>query len=142
MGVSSQSPEIILFDGLCNLCQGTMRFIAARDPSKRFKYEFLQSDNGRQLMEKHGLFPEKSADYQTVILVSGNNAYQKSTAMFRILRHLNGLWPLLYIFIIVPRPLRDTLYSFIGKRRYRWFGKRDTCEIPSDEVKQRFLKNL
>ncbi len=83
-----------------------------------------------------------SQNYKTEILISGNNAYQKSTAMLRILRHLNGLLPLLYIFIIVPHPLRDTLYDFIGKRRYSWFGKRDICEIPGDEVKERFIKNL
>ncbi|MGH8739919.1 MAG: thiol-disulfide oxidoreductase DCC family protein [Burkholderiales bacterium] len=123
---------IILFDGVCNLCTGSVRFVIARDARKQFRFASLQSATaGRLLGERDRL--------ESVVLVEGGKAYRKSTAALRIARRLDAAWPLLAALLVIPRPLRDALYDWIGRRRYRWFGKREACWIPHASVAGRFL---
>jgi predicted DCC family thiol-disulfide oxidoreductase YuxK len=127
---------VILFDGECNLCNGFVRFVLPRDSAGRFKFASLQSPFGQQLLSGHSL-PTNTLD--SVVLAEEGRVYSRSTAVLRILRHISGPWPLLYAFTLVPRPLRDAVYDFIGRNRYRWFGRRESCLMPTPENRNRFL---
>ncbi|MBC8042439.1 MAG: thiol-disulfide oxidoreductase DCC family protein [Rhizobacter sp.] len=128
--------KIVLYDGVCGLCNGAVKFIIARDKDAVFKFAALQSDAAVSLLAAHQLPP---SDLDTVVLIEGNAAYAKSDAALRVAKKLNGLWPLLYAFIIVPKPLRDAVYNFIAANRYQWFGKYDQCMMPTPEMKRRIL---
>ncbi len=127
---------IILFDGVCNLCNGAVNFVIDRDPAGFFKFAPLQSNTGRALLEQHAL-PTETLD--SIVLIEGGRVYQRSGAALRIARRLRGGWPLLYSFIIVPRFIRDRVYDFIAAHRYRWFGKEDACRVPTPALRARFL---
>jgi predicted DCC family thiol-disulfide oxidoreductase YuxK len=127
---------IVLYDGVCNLCSGAIRFIAERDPRGYFRFGALQSDAGRTVLARHGLPPE---EVKTIVLVEDDRAFTQSTAVLKIARHLRQGWPLLALFRAVPRPLRDAVYRFVAARRYRWFGQKTECELPPVEWKTRFL---
>ena len=128
---------VLLFDGVCNLCNGAVQFIIRHDPAGRFRFAALQSDTGERLLREMGLPPDK---LDTLVLVEDGRAHQRSTAALRIARRLSGLWPaLFYLFIWVPRPLRDLAYDFVARNRYRWFGQRDECMVPTPELRARFL---
>ena len=127
----------LLFDGVCNLCNGSVQFILKRDKSGRFRFASLQSDAGRRLMTGHGLDPDALS---SVVLIEDGRAYQESTAALRIARHLPGAWKLLRIFTVIPRPLRDAAYRLIARNRYRWFGKTEACWLPTPELRARFLE--
>ena len=119
--------NVIKFDGVCNLCNGFVQFVVKRDKKVYFNFSTLQdSDNGKK-------------EYQTIILEKNAETLEKSTAVLEIARNLSGLWPYLYLLLLVPKPLRDYVYSIIAKNRYHWFGKRDTCMVPSPDLKNRFL---
>ena len=126
----------ILFDGVCNLCNGFVVFIIKRDPEAKFKFASLQSEEGEKVQEEFNLEPH---NIRTMVLVDNDNFYVKSDAALRILKELSGLWPLLYYFIYVPRPIRDFVYDIVAKNRYRWFGRLDECMVPTPELKKRFL---
>ncbi|WP_409346981.1 thiol-disulfide oxidoreductase DCC family protein [Paenibacillus sp. MBLB4367] len=128
--------EVILFDGVCNMCAAVVRFVIQRDPKGRFQFAALQSDMGRLLLEKHGLQPGR---LDTFVLVQGERSWIKSTAALRVCRGLKGLWPLLYAGIVVPRRVRDLMYQWVARNRYRWFGKTDSCMMPTPELRKRFL---
>jgi predicted DCC family thiol-disulfide oxidoreductase YuxK len=128
--------SIVLFDGLCNLCNGAVDFIIRRDPSGEFCFCPLQSQTASHFLSGR-LIPEEVRD--AIILVEGGHCYVRSTAWLRIARRLSGFWPLLYVFIIIPRPVRDGVYNWIARHRYRWFGKRSVCRVPLAETKDRFL---
>jgi len=128
---------IILFDGVCNLCNGMVRFLIPRDPKARLRFASQQSAAGQQLLKKCEL-PTNSLD--SVVVLEGDHIYTKSTAALKIARNMNGLWPLLYGFILVPRFIRDPLYDWVARNRYRWFGTTEACLFPSPEVKCRFLE--
>lgn len=130
---------ILLFDGVCNLCSGIVHFSIARDPHQKFKFASLQSPEGRELLEKFAL---PTDDFDTFVLIDGEKCYLKSTAALRSMKEFSGLWPLMYAFIIVPKPLRDLVYDLIAKNRYDWFGKKDQCYMPTDDMKSRFLGEL
>ena len=123
----------MLFDGVCNLCNGAVRFILARDPAARFQFASLQSEAARRLLGENA--PE-----ETIVLREGGKIYSQSTAALRIARELRFPWPLLYAFIVVPRPLRDAIYDWVARHRYQWFGKREVCMVPMPEVRGRFLE--
>lgn len=123
----------VLFDGVCNLCNASVNFIIDRDPKGYFRFAALQSDAAKALGET------VTGDPDSVILYEDGKRYDKSTAALRIARRLSGLWPVLYMGIIVPRPIRDVVYRFIARNRYKWFGKSDACRLPSPELKARFL---
>jgi predicted DCC family thiol-disulfide oxidoreductase YuxK len=126
-----------LFDGLCNLCSGIVLFTIKKDPEGMFKYAALQSDAGRSFLKRFALPMD---DLNSFILVEGNKHYLKSTAALRVVRRMRGLWPLLYVFMIIPRSIRDLIYDLLVKNRYKWFGKKDECLIPTPDIKGRFLK--
>lgn len=127
--------SIILFDGVCNLCSGAVQFILKRDHKKHFVFASLQSDIGQQLLSKYKV----STSVETIILLQNEKYFSQSTAALEIARKLSGAWPLLYAFILIPRFIRDGIYDWISRNRYRFFGKKDACMIPSPEWKNRFL---
>lgn len=127
---------IVLFDGVCGLCNRSVQLILRNDRRGRFRFAALQSDAGRALLEKFGLSPEA---LDSVVLVDGGTAWRKSRAALRIARRMDAPWPLLWPLAVVPRPLADFLYDRLAKHRYRIFGKLDACMIPPPEVRARFL---
>jgi len=128
--------RIILFDGVCNLCNGFVQFVIQHDPGGQFKFTSLQSDKGQDLLKD---LPETYRQIDSVVFLENGRFYQKSAAALRIIRHLSGAWPLLYIFIILPAFLRDWLYTLVARNRYRWFGRQESCMLPTPELKTRFL---
>jgi len=133
--VESGGP-IILFDGVCNLCTGSVRFVIERDSLKQFRFASLQSPVAEKLL---GPQERDWNRLESMVLVMNGRLYRKSTAALLTAKRLDGLWPLLSALIVIPRPLRDAVYDFIGNRRYRWFGKRDVCWRPDPDLAGRFL---
>ncbi len=125
--------RIILFDGICNFCDASVQFIMKRD-NGAFKFASLQSDIGQELVTRH-----KLQGIDSLVLIEEDKAYTKSTAALRIAKRLKGLWSVLYIGIIIPKPLRDPLYDLFAKNRYRLFGKKEACMLPTKEERARFL---
>ncbi|GAB5535467.1 MAG: thiol-disulfide oxidoreductase DCC family protein [Rubricoccaceae bacterium] len=132
----SQSGPIILFDGVCNLCDRSVQFILDRDPAGVFRFASLQSDTGRALLVDHQLDPDALA---SIVVVDGDRAFTHSDAALRIARDLRAPWNALATLRIAPRPLRDWVYGIVAKNRYRWFGTREACRIPTPDVAARFL---
>jgi predicted DCC family thiol-disulfide oxidoreductase YuxK len=118
--------QIVLFDGICNLCNGSVRFILKNDKSKRIRVASLQSETGKSLLRQAG-FPADSIF--TVIYFRGEKIYQRSEAVLQILRDMGGAWKLFYGFIIIPPFIRDFFYNVVARYRYRIFGKRDHCTL-------------
>ncbi|WP_424963726.1 thiol-disulfide oxidoreductase DCC family protein [Ekhidna sp.] len=128
--------SIILFDGVCNLCNASVQFVIKRDKKKQFLFASLQSDFAEENLPKKYI---SSNALQSIVLKDGDHIKTKSTAALTIARRLSGLWPMLYLFIIVPKFLRDWVYDIVARNRYKWFGKKDQCMIPSPELKDRFF---
>jgi len=128
--------RIILFDGVCNFCNGAVNFVIKRDKKGLVKFAPLQTEHGKQLLEQYNL---PALDMQSFVFIEKGKAYLRSTAALKVCRHLDALWPLCYGFIIVPRFIRDGLYNWIAKNRYKWFGQKDSCMIPSPSIRARFL---
>jgi len=128
--------KIILFDGVCNLCNSSVTFVIKRDKKDAFRFAALQSDVGQQLIAKFNI---DTAQTDSIILIDNDKAYVKSSAALRAARSLSGVWPLLYGFMIVPRFLRNWVYDYIAKNRYKWYGQRESCMIPTPELKAKFL---
>jgi predicted DCC family thiol-disulfide oxidoreductase YuxK len=128
--------HIILFDGVCNLCNSSVQFIIKHDKKDKFRFASLQSDFGKELIKKYQIDTSKT---DSVIYVYDNKAHTQSMAALKIVRQLNGAWPILYIFIIVPSFIRNWIYNYVAKNRYKWFGKKESCMIPNPELKSRFL---
>ncbi len=126
----------MLFDGVCNLCSGAVQFIIRRDPAGRFRFASLQSPLGEQLLARFGIDRHVT---DSVILVEGDRWSKESDAALRIARGMRGAWKALVVFRVIPRPLRDALYRLIARNRYRWFGKQETCWLPTPELRERFL---
>jgi predicted DCC family thiol-disulfide oxidoreductase YuxK len=127
---------IVLFDGVCNLCNASVRFLIQRDPGRRFRFASIQSPPGRQLYEAHGQSAER---LETIMLVVDGRAYVHSDAALRIARELGGLWVCLWPLRFIPRALRDPVYRWVARNRYRWFGRTETCMVPTPDLKSRFL---
>ncbi|MBT2636840.1 thiol-disulfide oxidoreductase DCC family protein [Bacillus sp. ISL-39] len=126
---------VILFDGVCNFCDASVQFILDRDDKELFRFASLQSDAGQELLKKHNV-PD---DVDSMILIENAKVYYKSSAALRISRHLRGAWKLLYVFMIVPAPIRNIVYDLIAKNRFKWFGQKDSCMLPPPNVRKRFL---
>ena len=126
------SKPIILFDGVCNLCNGAVQFVLARDPGGRFRFAALQSAAARRIL---GVAPP----VESLILVDGAHVHIRSGAALRIARGLRFPWPILAAFLLIPWPLRDWIYDWIARRRYAWFGRRQACMIPKPEFQDRFV---
>lgn len=127
---------IVLFDGVCNFCNSSVNFVIERDKAGYFKFAPLQSVIGEELSAKHGI---DKIDTDSVIVVENEKAYTHSSAALRIAKNLDGAWSALYVFVIVPKPIRDLFYKLFAKNRYRWFGKQDACMMPTPEIRSRFL---
>lgn len=128
---------VVLFDGVCSLCDATVRFVSARDPQGAFVFAPLQSEAAKMLLAPMGTTP--APEPETVLLIEGGELYTHSTAALRIARRLVWPWRALWLLIVVPRPLRDAVYRFVARHRYRWFGRKDTCSRPSRVLAERFL---
>lgn len=127
---------IVLFDGVCNLCNSSVNFVIDRDPKHKFRFAALQSIEGEELLKNLGL---STTQFDSIVLLDGKNVYTQSSAALRIAKELSGAWPILYIFMIIPSFIRDWVYDVIAKNRYKWFGKKNACRIPTPELKERFL---
>jgi predicted DCC family thiol-disulfide oxidoreductase YuxK len=127
---------VIFFDGVCNLCNAGVNFIIDRDKKRMFRFAALQSETGSAFLRRHNMDEDV---FDTFILDEGDAFYTRSDAALRIARRMNGAWPLLYGFIIIPRFLRDAVYRYIAGNRYRWFGRSDQCRVPEPELKELFL---
>lgn len=127
---------VILFDGVCNLCSSSVQYVIRHDPRRRFRYASLQSAFAGKALAKHQLPVE---GHTTFILLENDTFYTRSTAALKVARRLSGPVKLLYIFILLPKFIRDAVYNFIAKNRYRWFGRRSECWLPTPELKTLFL---
>jgi predicted DCC family thiol-disulfide oxidoreductase YuxK len=130
------SENILLFDGICNLCNGAVRFVIERDPARKFKFAALQSVTGRQWLEKMGLTEENTDSF---VFIQGDHYYLRSSAALRVLKEIGGGWKIFYVFMIIPKPLRDFVYNLVARSRYRIFGKRETCMVPTPDLQDRFI---
>jgi|TARA_R110000764_G_scaffold219818_1_gene307605 predicted DCC family thiol-disulfide oxidoreductase YuxK len=129
--------KIILFDGVCNLCNSSVQFVIKRDKKDVFRYAALQSEVGEQLVNQRHIDTSK---VDSIILIEPGVAYYtKSDAALEIAQDLGGLWKLTAVFTWIPTSIRNSIYDFIAKNRYKWFGKQETCMIPTPELKAKFL---
>lgn len=128
---------IIFFDGVCNLCNSAVQFIIKHDKNRSYRYASLQSELGKKFLKERNIDPK---ELDSIILVKPNEAYyHKSSAALRIAKKLSGFYPILSIFLVVPKFIRDFIYDFIAKNRYKWFGKKSNCMIPTAEQQTLFL---
>ncbi len=127
---------IVIFDGLCNLCNGAVQFIIRHDTKNKFVFASLQSEVAQKLVNEI----QVKSSLESIVLIKGHKHFEKSDAVLEIAKNLSGLWPMVYGFKIIPRFLRDILYNWIAKNRYTWFGKRDSCASPSPELSAKFLE--
>ena len=138
---SDEAPDVdhpvLLFDGVCNLCSGSVQFVIERDPDARFLFAPLQSDAAERLLSGHDVDPE---DLDTVVLLDGGEVHTKSDAALRVARDLAGPASLLWHARFVPRVLRDVVYDLVAATRYEMFGMKDQCMVPSPDVRERFLE--
>jgi predicted DCC family thiol-disulfide oxidoreductase YuxK len=129
--------HVVLFDGVCNFCNASINFIIDRDKNNNFKFAALQSVVGQQMLFQQGVKDTQAMD--SVVLIKNNRIYKKSAAALEIVRDLSGLWPLLYVFKLLPAFVLDFFYDLIAKNRYKIFGRADACRIPTPQLKQKFL---
>jgi predicted DCC family thiol-disulfide oxidoreductase YuxK len=128
---------IMLFDGVCNLCSGSVRFAIARDPAANLRFAPIQSALGRDFLRRRGL---PTDEFETFYLIDNGRVFEKSAGVLRMAGYLRWPWPLLKAIRIVPRPLRDWLYDRVARNRYRLFGRREACLAPTAEIVDRFLR--
>lgn len=127
---------IILFDGVCNLCSGSVQFIIKHDPKHQFRFASLQGEFGQQVLHQFNL---PMQEFGSFILLENGVVYTKSSAALRVTKKLSGLWSGFYAFMIVPSLIRNAVYDVVAKNRYKWFGKKEACWIPTPELKDLFL---
>lgn len=127
---------VIVFDGVCNLCNRWVQFLLPRDRSGVFQFAHCQSEYGGAVLDRLG---ESRDDPSTVVVIDGDKVHLRSTAVLRALAALGGVWRGVLLLLIIPRPLRDTAYTFIARRRYRWFGRTEQCAVPKPSWQERFL---
>jgi len=128
---------VILFDGVCNLCNSSVLFVIKHDPKKQFRFASIQGDYGQQVLKQFQLPPDSLNSF---ILLKDNQIYTHSTGALKVAKQLSGPWPLLYAFIIVPPFIRNAVYQFIANNRYKWFGKKEQCMVPSPALKELFYQ--
>jgi predicted DCC family thiol-disulfide oxidoreductase YuxK len=136
MGATAALMNIVFFDGVCNLCNGAVNFLIGQDKQQKLKFASLQSKAGEAVLRRYNL---PDTDYESFILLKGDKLYQKSDAALEVARLLGGVWWGLYVFKLIPRFLRDAVYSWIARHRYQWFGRKETCRLPTPELQGRFL---
>lgn len=128
--------SIVLFDGVCNLCNGFVNFLIDRDTHDRFQFGSLQSESAKELLRP---FHYSTGEISTVLLIEDGRLHAQSTAVLKIFRQMPGAWPLMYGFMVLPRPFRDFLYNLVARNRYKIFGRKDTCRIPTPELRSKFV---
>jgi predicted DCC family thiol-disulfide oxidoreductase YuxK len=128
--------KIILFDGVCNFCNYWVNFAIKHDRKKKLKFTTLQGEKAKQILPQYNINP---TSLSSVIFIDKGKAYTQSSAAIKICKHLNGGWKLFYGLIIVPKFIRDAIYNWIARNRYKWFGKKDSCIVPTSELRERFL---
>lgn len=128
--------KIILFDGVCNLCNGAINFIIKHDPKGIFKFASLQGETGKKLLAQHNIDPQET---DSIVLIDNDQVSVKSSAALRIAKNLNQGYPFLFGFMIIPTFIRNGVYDFIAANRYKWFGKKESCMLPTPELRSRFL---
>jgi predicted DCC family thiol-disulfide oxidoreductase YuxK len=128
--------KVLYFDGVCNLCNGAIQFTLKRNKKQDIYFASLQSEIGQVMMKKYGI---DNNNLSSLIFVENGIPYTESTGALKVTKYLNGLWPLMVAFLIVPKFIRDSVYKFIAKNRYKWFGKQEVCWLPTPELKNRFL---
>ena len=133
----SLSHPVVLFDGICNLCTSSVQFIINHDPRQQFRFASLQSAFGQQVLEKYNLPVTASGSF---ILLGNGIIYTKSSGALRVAKKLSGAWPALTTFMIVPPFIRNAVYDFVAKNRYKWFGKKEECWIPTSNLKDLFIE--
>lgn len=131
-----KSNPIILFDGVCNLCNSSVQFVLKHEKHHNFKFASLQSNFGQLKLKEFNL---KTEDFDSIVLLEKGKLYRKSTAVLKISKHLKFPFSLLSLFLIIPNFIRNFVYDFIAKNRYKWFGKEETCWLPEPKFKNRFL---
>ena len=129
--------DVVIFDGLCNLCDHSVKFILNHEASQTLRFTPLQSPAGARLMREFGFDPD---DAKTFVLIADGRPYVRSDAAIRISRYLSGAWKLLGVVRFIPQPIRDGLYNVVARNRYRWFGRFETCAVPTQELKARFIQ--
>jgi len=127
---------VLLFDGVCNLCNGAVQWVLLRDRRGVFRFAALQSDTGQAMLRQFGFAAE---DFDTVVLIDGDRVFTRSDAALEVVRRIGGFWPVLYAFKIIPRPIRDAVYNWVARNRYRWFGRQEQCMLPRKEWMSRFV---
>jgi predicted DCC family thiol-disulfide oxidoreductase YuxK len=133
----TQIPDsLVVFDGVCNLCSALVQFVIRHDPAAKFRFAAIQSEIGREISQSYGLDP---ADLQTFVFISDGKMHVRSDAAIEVVSRFGGAWRFFTVFRLVPRVARDWIYSVIARNRYRWFGRKDVCMIPTPEIKERFL---
>jgi predicted DCC family thiol-disulfide oxidoreductase YuxK len=130
---------IILFDGHCNLCSGSVRFIIQRDPRAHFRFASLQSDAARRICAKHGIPAPASSEPDSIVVIADGRALERSDAALAIAAQLPFPWRMLGVLRVLPRVLRDWAYRLVARNRYRWFGRTETCMVPTPELRARFI---
>ena len=136
MSSESENKTIVLFDGVCNFCSGSVLFIIKRDPKEYFRFAALQTEPGKKIMQQYGIGEDRP---ESIILVENGRVWYRSSAALRIAWKLRRGWPLMYGFIIIPPVIRDFFYNIIAKNRYKWFGQKESCFIPTPEIRSRFF---
>jgi predicted DCC family thiol-disulfide oxidoreductase YuxK len=129
--------DVVIFDGVCNLCAHSVKFILAHEAEPKLRFVPLQSPAGARMLREFGFSPE---DAKTFVLVVDGNSYVKSDAAIRIARYLRGSWRALGAIRVFPRPLRDWAYDTVARNRYRWFGRAESCMVPTPEIRARFIQ--
>lgn len=128
---------VVLFDGVCNLCNSSVNWIIDHDKKNAFKFASLQSEYGQRAVAQYNI----SGNYMdTVVLIKDDKAYIRSSAVLQVLKTIGGIYSLALVFYIFPAFIRDVAYNFVAKNRYRWFGKQESCRMPTPELKAKFLE--
>lgn len=138
MGSQTVAHAVVLFDGVCNLCSTSVQFIIQRDPQEHFQFASLQSEKAKTLLKQVGHSGDETL--ASIVLIEDGKYFEESTAALKIASALTFPWGLLKAFLIFPKFLRDPFYRLVARNRYNWFGKRDTCFLPSPEYKKRFIE--
>ncbi|MCM3139364.1 thiol-disulfide oxidoreductase DCC family protein [Bacillus safensis] len=133
---STHPPQLILFDGVCNVCSGAVQFVIKRDPKERMMFASLQSDTGQRILKENGLPLE---EFNSFIYIEKGTLYTKSTGILKAARHLKGIYRWSFLLLAIPRPIRDWFYQLIAKNRYKWFGQKTSCMMPTPDIQKRFL---
>lgn len=134
----TERPALVIFDGVCNFCVGSVNFVLRHEAGDRLQFTPLQSGTGSRMVRDLGFDP---ADAKTFVLVDDGRAYVRSAAAIRVARYLRWPWRALAAIWIVPRPVRDWAYNVVASNRYRWFGRMDACMVPTPEIRRRFVQD-